>query len=42
MKTDLKVFSTLALDFTPSFASLYVKYYSLCSWRRPNDTEPGS
>lgn len=37
MKTDLKVFSTQALDFTPSFASLYVKYYSLCSWRRPND-----
>ena len=37
MKTDLKVFSTWALDFTPSFASLYVKYYSLCSWRRPND-----
>lgn len=37
MKTDLKVFSTQALDFTPSFASLYVKYYSQCSWRRPND-----
>ena len=37
MKTDLKVFSTQALDFTPSFASLYVKYHSLCSWRRPND-----